>query len=56
MFSVIARVRSLPGGLARSNSAVRIGPGPTALAVIPRGPSSRAQTRVMPISPALVAA
>jgi hypothetical protein len=56
MPSMIALVRGDSGGFAELNSGVAIGPGPTALTVMPCGASSSAQVRVMPMSPAFAAA
>ena len=48
--------RGASGGLWISNSSVPIGPGATALTVMPSRASSSAQVRVSPIRPALVVA
>ena len=52
---IIALVFSLPSGLLARNNLVAIGPGPMQLTLILYGASSRAQVRVTPIRPALVA-
>src|SRR5690348_3353276 len=55
MRAIWARVAGLSGGLFLFHISVSVGPGPTALTVMPFSASSSAQLRVIAASPALAA-